>query len=81
VSFTAGINTHYHVYPMALNIVYREELQLQFPSIVVQGASGIDARFLKWSPALTVCPIMAKFSQYNPHSTYHLVLVSICRQD
>jgi hypothetical protein len=28
---------------------------------MVQGASGIDARFLKSSPALTVCPIMTKF--------------------
>ncbi len=37
----------------------------------IQGASGIDARFLKLSPALTVSPIMTKFSQYNPHSTCH----------
>jgi hypothetical protein len=44
----------------------------------IQGASGIDARFLKLSPALTVSPIMTKFSQYNP---YYLELVSICRQD
>ncbi len=47
----------------------------------VQGASGIDARFLKLSPALTVSPIMTKFSQYNPHSTCYLEHVSICRQD
>ncbi len=47
----------------------------------VQGARGIAARFLKWSPASTVCPIMTKFSQYTPYSTCYLVLVSICRQD
>jgi hypothetical protein len=29
----------------------------------VQGASGIDARFLKLSPALPVILIMTKFSQ------------------
>ncbi len=29
----------------------------------LQGASGIDARFLKLSPALTISPIMTKFSQ------------------
>jgi hypothetical protein len=37
--------------------------------------------FLKWPPASTVSPIMTKFSQYTPHSTCYLVLVSICRQD
>jgi hypothetical protein len=47
----------------------------------VQGARGIAARFLKWSPASTVSPIMTKFSQYTPHSSCYLVLVSICRQD
>jgi hypothetical protein len=47
----------------------------------VQGASGIDARFLELSPALTISPIMTKFSQYNPYSTCYLVLVSICRKD
>ncbi len=52
-----------------------------FAFSTVQDASGIDARFLKLSPALTVSPIMTKFSQYNPYSTYYLVLVSICRQD
>jgi hypothetical protein len=50
--------------------------------VVIQGASGIDARFLKLSPALTISPIMTKFSQCNPHSTcYYLLLVSIFRQD
>jgi hypothetical protein len=48
---------------------------------ILQGARGIAARFLKWSPASTVSPIMTKFSQYTPHSTCYLVLVSICRQD
>ena len=47
----------------------------------IQGARGIAARFLKWSPASTVSPIMTKFSQYTPHSTCYLVMVSICRQD
>jgi hypothetical protein len=50
-------------------------------SNVIQGASGIDARFLKVSPASAVSPIMTKFSQYTPHSTCYLVLVSICWQD
>ncbi len=50
-------------------------------SMSIQGASGIDARFLKWSPASTVRAIMTKFSQYTPHSTCYLVLVSICWQD
>jgi hypothetical protein len=50
-------------------------------SVDIQGARGIAARFLKWSPASTVCPIMTKFSQYTPHSTCYLVLMSICRQD
>ncbi len=48
---------------------------------ILQGASGIVARFLKLSPGLTISPIMTKFSQYNPHSTCYLVLVFICRQD
>jgi hypothetical protein len=47
----------------------------------IQGARGIAARFLKWSPASTVCPIMTKFSQYTPYSICYLVLVSICLQD
>jgi hypothetical protein len=47
----------------------------------IQGARGIAARILKWSPASTVSPIMTKFSQYIPHSTCYLVLVFICRQD
>jgi hypothetical protein len=50
-------------------------------TVQVQGARGIAARFLKWSPASTVSPIMTKFSQYTPHSTCYLVLVSICRQE
>ncbi len=50
-------------------------------NIYIQGASGIDARFLKLYPASAVSPIMTKFSQYTPHSTCYLVLVSICRQD
>ncbi len=49
--------------------------------LTIQGARGIAARFLKWSPASTVCPIMTKFSQYTPYSTCYLVLVSISRQD
>ncbi len=32
---------------------------------IIQGASGIDARFLKLSPASTVRAIMTKFSQYS----------------
>jgi hypothetical protein len=47
----------------------------------VQGASGIDARFFKLSPASAVSPIMTKFSQYTSHSTCYLDLVSICWQD
>jgi hypothetical protein len=47
----------------------------------IQGASGIDARFFKLSPASTVSPIMAKFSQYTLHSTCYLVLMFICWQD
>ncbi len=47
----------------------------------IQGASGIVSRFLKWSPASSVSPIMTKFSQYHPHFSCYLVLVSICRQD
>ncbi len=43
--------------------------------VLIQGASGIDARFLKLSPASTVRAIMTKFSQYTPHSTCYLVLV------
>ncbi len=38
----------------------------------LQGASGIDARFLKLSPASAVSPIMTKCSQYTPHSTCYL---------
>ncbi len=47
----------------------------------IQGASGIDARFLKWSPASAVSPIMTKFSQCTPNSTCYLVLVFICWKD
>jgi hypothetical protein len=47
----------------------------------LQGASGIDARFLKLSPASAVSAIMTKFSQYTPHSTCYLVQVSICWKD
>ncbi len=54
---------------------------LDFFLLHVQGARGIVARFLKCPPASAVSPIMTKFSQYNPHSTCYLVLVSICRQD
>ena len=43
---------------------------------LIQGASGIDARFLKLSPASAFSPIMTKFSQYTPHSTCYLVLYS-----
>jgi hypothetical protein len=50
-------------------------------STYMQGASGIDARFLKLSPASAVSPIMTKISQYTPHSTCYLVLVFICWQD
>jgi hypothetical protein len=32
----------------------------------IQSASGIDARFLKLSPASAVNPIMTKFSQLPP---------------
>jgi hypothetical protein len=32
------------------------------------------------SPASAVSPITTKFSQYTPHSTCYLVLVSICLQ-
>jgi hypothetical protein len=32
----------------------------------IQGARGIDARFLKLSPASAVGPIPTKFSQYTP---------------
>ncbi len=42
-------------------------------ALLVQGASGIVARFLKCPPASAVSPIMTKFSQYNPHSTCYLV--------
>jgi hypothetical protein len=49
--------------------------------LYIQGARGIAARFLKWSPASTVCPIMTKFSQYTPYYTCNLVLVSNCWQD
>jgi hypothetical protein len=48
---------------------------------LIQGARGIVARFLKWSPASAISPIMIKFSQYTPHSTCYLLLVSVCRQD
>ncbi len=40
----------------------------------IQGASGIDARFLKLSPVSAVSPIMTKFSQYTP--PLHLLLSS-----
>jgi hypothetical protein len=40
-------------------------------STSVQGASGIDDRFLKLSPASAVSPIMTKFSVYP---TLHLLL-------
>ena len=39
----------------------------------IQGARGIAARFLKWSPASTVSPIMTKFSQYL-YPPLHLLL-------
>jgi hypothetical protein len=35
----------------------------------IQGARGIDARFLELLPASAVSPILTKFSQYTPHST------------
>ncbi len=38
--------------------------ETKFPH--VQGARGIDARFLKLSPASAVSPILTKFSQYIP---------------
>jgi hypothetical protein len=41
----------------------------RFGYYIVQGARGIDARFLELSPASAVSPIMTKFSQYTPHST------------
>jgi hypothetical protein len=47
-----------------------EFMHITFYILYVQGASGIDARFLKLSPASAVSPIMTKFSQYNPHSTF-----------
>ncbi len=37
---------------------------------LLQGARGIDARFLKLSPASAVSPILTKCSQYTSHSTY-----------
>ncbi len=40
--------------------------------VIIQGARGIAARFLTWSPASTVSPIMTKFSQYTP--PLHLLL-------
>ncbi len=40
----------------------------------IQGARGIVARFLKWSPASAVSPIMTKFSQYNPHQLLSTVV-------
>jgi hypothetical protein len=49
--------------------------------VYIQGARGIAAQFIKWSPASTVSQIMTKFSQYTPHSSCYLVLVSFCRQD
>ncbi len=62
------------------NQVQRSVLFFKF-ILLLQGARGIAARFLKWFPASTVCPIMTKFSQYTPYSTCYLVLVFICRQD
>ncbi len=47
----------------------------------IQGASVIDARFLKLSHASAISPIITKFSQYTPHSTCYLVLVFICWQE
>ncbi len=58
---------------------YSFALRAMSPNI--QGASGIDACFLKLSPASAISPIMTKFSQYTPHSTCYLVLVFICWQD
>ncbi len=49
--------------------------------ISIQGARGIDARFLKLSPASAVSPILTKFSQYTPHSTCYSEPVSIYWQD
>ncbi len=46
----------------------------------IQGASGIDARFLKLSPASAVSPILTKFSQYTPYSTCYSEPVSIYQQ-
>jgi hypothetical protein len=54
---------------------------IQYIQEGIQGASSIDARFLKLSPAEAVSPIMTKFSQYTPHSTCYIVLVFICWQD
>jgi hypothetical protein len=42
----------------------------------IQGARGIGARFLKWSPASAFSPTMTKFLQYTPQPTLHLLLSS-----
>ncbi len=39
--------------------------RFQLEPHTIQGARGIVARFVKWSPASAVSPIMIKFSQYS----------------
>ncbi len=75
-------------YKIAYFFKYQEEREISFFQnrngvfkCQIQGESGVAARFLKLPPASAVSPIMTKFSQYTPHSTCYLVLVSICWQD
>ncbi len=60
---------------------FEKSVNLHICPFTVQGARGIDARFLKLSSASAFSPIMMKFSQYTPHSICYSVPVSICRQD
>ncbi len=63
-----------------MNLFNASTSHLVEDQVYILGASGIGARFLKLSPASAVCPILTKFSQYTPHSTYYSVPEPIYRQ-
>ncbi len=74
-----GHSPNFHIY-MSVSDLYIPTIDRPVLQQEIQGASGIDARFLKLSPASAFSPIMTKFSQYTPYFTCYLVLVSICWQ-
>ncbi len=79
------VHTVLNVYWL-MNGSYNDNKQIKFSSYIrkfrwdrlhshIQGARGIVARFLKWSPASSGSPIMTKLSQYNLQSNVYLVMV------